>query len=74
MDIRIGIVNSPRELNFETDGTAAEVRARVEQAFTAGDAFVSFTDTKDKEFLVPVASIAYLELGTDTTRRVGFVG
>lgn len=74
MEIRIGIVNSPRELSFETEGTPDEIRDRVQKASVAGDVLIPFADSKGKEYLVAAASIAYLEIGTDTTRRVGFVG
>jgi hypothetical protein len=34
---------------------------------------VSFTDSKGTSYIVPTASLAYIELGTEESRRVGFV-
>lgn len=74
MEVRIGIVQSPRELEFETDAKPEEVRAAVETALSEGkQPLVGFTDNKGKQYLVPTASIAFVELGGDGGRRVGFV-
>lgn len=74
MEVRIGIVQSPREINFETNEAPDEVRAAVEAALAEGkQPLVTFTDTKGKQYLVPTAAIAYVELGGDSGRKVGFV-
>ena len=74
MEVRIGIIQSPREISFETDQAADELRSTVEAALTEGkQPLVSFTDTKGKQYLVPTASIAYLEIGGDNGRKVGFI-
>lgn len=73
MEIRIGIINTGRELNFETATAADEVRSQVADALEQGTAHVSFTDVKGNSFIVPTANLAYIELGTEESRRVGFV-
>lgn len=73
MDIRIGIANSPREINFETVQTAGEVETTVATALDAKSSYISLTDDKGKVYLVPTASLAYIEIGSDVSRRVGFV-
>lgn len=73
MDIRIGITNSPREISFESAQTAAEVEALVAAGLEAGSPFIKLTDNKGKIFMVPSASFAYIELGSELSRRVGFV-
>lgn len=73
MEIRIGIKHSPRELAFETDAAADEVRAIVEQAIAEESALATFTDSKGRQYLVDTESIAYVELGGDAGRKVGFV-
>ena len=73
MEIRIGIVNTGRELNFETAATADEVRAQVGAALEQSTTHVDFSDTKGNTYLVPTAHLAYIELGTEESRRVGFV-
>ncbi|WP_417563684.1 DUF3107 domain-containing protein [Microbacterium sp.] len=73
MEIRIGIVNTGRELNFESADSADAVRATVTSALESGAPHVSFTDDKGNTFIVPTAGLAYVELGTEDVRRVGFV-
>ena len=74
MDIRIGIANTAREIGFETSQTAAEIEQTVAAALDAGSAFFTLKDDKGKLFIVPTANLAYVEIGSDTARRVGFVG
>jgi hypothetical protein len=73
VEIRIGITNTGRELNFESSETAAAVQKTVAAALDAGATHVSFTDAKGTTYLVPTASLAFVELGTEESRRVGFV-
>jgi len=74
VEVRIGIIHSPREINFETDAAASEVRATLDAALAEGkQPLVSFTDNKGKQYLVPTAAIAYVELGGDASRKVGFI-
>ena len=73
MDIRIGIANSPREISFESSQTSAEVEKAVADALAAEAKFVKLVDSKSNVYLVPTASLAYLEIGSEESRRVGFV-
>ena len=73
VDIRIGIANSPRELSFETSLPAAEVEKVVSAALDSDAKFIKLSDDKGKLYIVPTASFSYLEVGTETRSRVGFV-
>ena len=73
MDIRIGIANSPREISFESSQTAAEVEKVVSTALDSDAKYIKLIDDKGRVYIVPTASFAYLEVGTDQSRRVGFV-
>ena len=73
MEIRIGIVNTGRELSFDTASSADDVRSQVSSALEQGTPHLSFTDVKGNSYLVPTANLAYIELGTEESRRVGFV-
>jgi len=73
VDIRIGITNSPREINFESSQTAQEVETIVATALESDSKFIKLTDSKGKLYIVPVAGIGYIEIGSESTRRVGFV-
>lgn len=73
MEIRIGIVNSGRELSFETSESAETVKQSVTTALESAATHVTFADTKGNSYIVPTAGIAYIELGTEESRRIGFV-
>ncbi len=73
MDIRIGIANSPREITFESKQTSAEIEKLVMTALNSDAKYVSLGDDKGKLYIVPVASLAYLEVGSEESRRIGFV-
>jgi hypothetical protein len=73
VDIRIGIANSPREISFESSQTAAEVESLVATALDSDATFVKLTDDKGKIYLVPTASLSYVEVGSEESRRIGFV-
>ena len=73
VDIRIGIANSPREINFESSQTSGEVEKTVSDALESNSKFVKLVDNKGNVYLVPTESFAYLEIGSEESRRVGFV-
>ena len=74
MEIRIGIANTGRELAFETNEAAAAVKKSLADALDAAATHVTFADSKGNSYVVPTASLAYVEIGTEESRRVGFVG
>ena len=74
MDVRIGIVQTPKELEVELgdDADRDELLADIESAL-AGDAVLWLTDRRGRRVGVPVAKVAYVEVGAPTPdRRVGF--
>ncbi|KAA9154265.1 MULTISPECIES: DUF3107 domain-containing protein [Microbacterium] len=73
MEIRIGIANTGRELTFETNESPEVVKKAVADALDASATHVTFTDSKGNAYLVPTAGLAFVEIGTEDTRRVGFV-
>lgn len=72
MDIRIGMMNTGRELNFASDESAEAIGAKVTEALSAGTP-LTLTDAKGSTYLVPAASLAYIEIGSQDVRKVGFV-
>ena len=73
MDIRIGIANSPREIAFESSQTAEQVQKIVADALEDGAKFVTLGDDKGKIYVVPSVSLSYVEIGSESSRRIGFV-
>jgi hypothetical protein len=78
VDVRIGVTYSPKELDLELedDADGAALRAQVESAMGGGDAAVLWlTDRRGRQVGVPVAKIAYVEIGPPgADRRIGFAG
>lgn len=73
MEIRIGIVNSARELNFESADSAASIEEAVSAALSGKAPFLKLSDETGKVYLVPTATLGFVEIGDDKVRRVGFV-
>lgn len=74
MDVRIGIVQTPKELEVEVgeDVDREKLLADIETAL-AGDAVLWLTDRRGRRVGIPVAKVAYVEVGAPTPdRRVGF--
>jgi len=73
VDIRIGIANSPREINFETSQSATDIEKVIADALEADSKFIKLSDDKGKVYIIPVVSFSYIEVGSEQSRRVGFV-
>jgi len=73
VDIRIGIANSPREIAFESSQTAEQVQKIVADALENDAKFVTLEDDKGKIYVVPAVSLSYVEIGSESSRRIGFV-
>ena len=73
MDVKIGIKHSPRELTLDSAQGASEIYAAVENAISVGSKLVKFNDSKGRVFIVPTESLAYVEIGAEESRRVGFI-
>jgi hypothetical protein len=78
VDVRIGVTYSPKELDLELDddADAGALRSQVESAMGGGEAAVLWiTDRRGRQVGVPVAKIAYVEIGAPgADRRIGFAG
>lgn len=77
MDVRIGVTNAPRELALElADSTdLPSLRGEIDRALGTEGAVLWLTDRRGKQIGVPVAKIAFIEIGSpDGERRIGFGG
>jgi hypothetical protein len=74
VEVKIGISDSPRELNFSSSQTPAEIEEQVISALAKGSDVLKFTDERGRTFLVQTAKITYVEIGVADVRRVGFAG
>lgn len=75
MDVRIGIIQTPKELDVELAESTnrEEIIADVEKALSEADGVLWLTDKRGRRVGVPSARIAYVEVGAQADdRRVGF--
>jgi hypothetical protein len=75
MELRIGIIDTTKELSVELDGTADDVVKLVEAAMGDGSAraMLWLTDVKGRRVGTPADKIAYVEIDEDgSTKHVGF--
>ena len=73
MDVKIGVVYTPKELIVELEAGADEVRKTIDNALANAEPLVWLTDTKGRRVGVPTDKIAYVEIGSDEdSRKVGF--
>jgi len=71
VEVKVGIQMAPRELVVETAASPDEVEQALAIALADGTLFV-LNDSKGRTLLVPSAKIAYVELGTEEQRKIGF--
>jgi hypothetical protein len=75
VDVRIGITQSAKELEVELDQDADRdaVIAEIEASLGKESGVLWLTDRKGRRVAIPVAKVAYVEVGAPThERRVGF--
>ena len=74
MEVKIGIQSIPRELIVDTDASAEEVERNLAKALgaTDGNAVFALTTQKGGRVLIPADKIAFVEFGSDQSRRMGF--
>ena len=74
MEVKIGVLHTPRELVLESAQTPAEVEELVAAALQSVDGQLSLTDERGRKVIVPANLVAYIEIAqSDSGRRVGFV-
>jgi hypothetical protein len=71
VEIKIGMRQTNREIVLDSDRSREEVGELVAAALSDG-ALLTLDDTKGRRVMVPAEALAYVELGEEQTRRVGF--
>lgn len=71
VEIKIGIQNVSREVSLESNQSAEEVLALVNEALEK-KSILDLADEKGRRVLVPAAQIGYVDMGPESVRRVGF--
>ena len=72
MEVKIGVQHVARELIIESAQTPEEIETAVGAALKGDDGVLTLTDERGRKLLVPAGRLAYIEIGEQVERRVGF--
>lgn len=72
MEIKIGITDIPREVVIDTETPAEQLEQELRIALADANGLFTVTDAKGRKVLVPSRGIAYVDLGQQNARQVGF--
>ena len=77
MDVRIGVLHTPKEILVELDSSIDrdKLKATIDDALTEESKVLWLTDKKGRDVAIPVSKVAYIELSSATAERpIGFGG
>jgi hypothetical protein len=73
VEVRIGVTQTPREIEIEVADTDRDkVVKDIESALANGEGVLWLTDRRGRTVGVPSAKVAYIEISPTEDRRVGF--
>ncbi|MPZ59999.1 MAG: DUF3107 family protein [Propionibacteriales bacterium] len=72
MEVRIGVQHANRELTLESAQNSDEVEATVSEAIQGKEPVLVLVDERGRRVVVPSEKLAYVEIGEESGRRVGF--
>jgi len=75
VEVRIGVLHTPKELSLEVEGKPDDVVKALDDALKKDDSVLWITDAKGRRVGVPADRVAYVEIETESgAKRVGFGG
>ena len=72
MEVKIGVQNAAREIVLESSQTAEEVERAVGKALEGNSKLLTLTDERGRRVIIPAERLAYVEIGEQAVRKVGF--
>lgn len=72
MEVRIGVQHVNREITLESTQSADDVQQAIAKALTGDEPVLVLADEKGRRVVVPADKLAYVEIGEETARKVGF--
>jgi hypothetical protein len=72
VEVKIGVLHTPREIVVDSTQSQDEVEAAVAAALKSVDGQLSLVDEKGRRIIVPANLVAYVEIAQADGRRVGF--
>jgi hypothetical protein len=74
VEVKIGVLHTPREITLESAQTPDEVSAAVAEALKSVDGQLTLVDERGRKVIVPANLVAYVEIAQADARRIGFAG
>ena len=77
MDVRIGVLHTPKEILVELADSVDrdELKTTIGDALTEESKVLWLTDKKGRDVAIPVSKVAYIEVSSATADRpIGFGG
>jgi len=72
VEVKVGVADTARELVLNSDQSPDEIESLVAAALKDSSGTLSLVDDKGRRYVVPAGRVAYVEIGTADSRRVGF--
>jgi hypothetical protein len=73
VEVKVGIQHVSREIVVESSDSASDVEKELMSSIGAGgDGVFTLSDERGRKVLIPVSKIAYVDLGEENARHVGF--
>jgi Protein of unknown function (DUF3107) len=72
VEVRIGVQHVNRELTMESAQSATQIEKTIAKALSGDEHVLVLTDEKGRRIVVPADKLAYVEIGEEAARRVGF--
>lgn len=72
MEVRIGVQHAPRELTLDSAQSSDEVQEIVSNALSGDERLLVLVDERGRRLVVPTDKLAFVEIGEESGRRVGF--
>lgn len=72
MEVKIGVLHSPRELVVESGLSQDEIQKVVADALASTNGVLSLDDDKGRRVIVPTGLVSYVEIAQPDVRKVGF--
>jgi len=72
VEVRIGVQHAHRELTLESSQSSDEIQQVVSKALSGEDPVLVLVDERGRKVVVPAEKLAFVEIGEESARRVGF--
>ncbi|MGI8613371.1 MAG: DUF3107 domain-containing protein [Nocardioidaceae bacterium] len=72
MEVKIGVQHATRDIVFDSEQSHDQIVASVREAVAEESGLLVFADSKGRTVLVPADRLAYVEVGEEAARKVGF--